>query len=73
MNMNGRIVTGMRYGNQWGRELLQERGKKSGKKTTTQKCRRMLEVKHNTQCFLLRQKTPPETNNTNNSVIRISN
>jgi len=57
MNINGRIHTGLRYHHQ---RYVQGRKIDSVMKIW----RRMLEVKHNLQYFLLRQKTPPVMKNT---------
>jgi len=53
MNINGRIHTGMSHNH---KKNVQRKIKINSVMKTW---RRRLEVKHNLQCFLLRQKTPP--------------
>jgi len=71
MNINGRIATGVRNINQELRNKYHESGKKPNPyDTIIQKWRKRLEVKHNAQYFLLRQKTPPIIENAPKITIR---
>jgi hypothetical protein len=57
MNISGRTHTGLRYNH--------KRNSQGRKTDSVMKIwRRRLEVKHNPQYFLLRQKTPPVMKNT---------
>jgi hypothetical protein len=64
MNISGRIHTGMRYNHQ--RDV---QGRKID--SVMRIWRKRLEVKHNPQYFLLRQKTPPVMKNTPRVAIMI--
>jgi len=65
MNINGRIHTGLRYNH---KKNIQGKMKIN---SVMKACKRRLEVKHNPQYLLLRQKTPPVMKNTAKAAVVI--